>query len=281
MRAAGRRVRAVDRSDTFRAARLVQWGLQPTQRPSHDHEYRDLLVHYLEEPSFRQEVSDVARGLGLDVLDASDLGIALAPAGESVFAARPADFRPGASADDRLLDGLVQIAIAATVFPRARDLQEEARLVRQAVSVDELEDRLRAACDRLAEGAKGMPDPEAGDAAALYEAWRVFRGRPSARETADGRQTRSSTRGVIRFNLDRLVEFGCFRREQRSGKEVYAPTWRYQVQVRELAAITVFTEVREMLNRLSTSLAHGQDLRDGGKAPREGVPAAGDGGSVV
>ena len=34
--------------DAYRAGRLLQWGLQPRQRPAQEPEYRELIDHYLE-----------------------------------------------------------------------------------------------------------------------------------------------------------------------------------------------------------------------------------------
>jgi hypothetical protein len=80
---------------------------------------------YFDDPAFCTTVQATADGLGLLVLDVSEHCLVLAPREDSAFQFKPADFRPGTTrAEDRLLDGLVQVAIAATVFPRARDLRQ-------------------------------------------------------------------------------------------------------------------------------------------------------------
>ena len=154
-------------------------------------EYRELIDQYLERGEFRTLVKDVASGLGLLVLDAGDLGIVLGPAGESAFAFRPAEFRPSASADDRLLDGLAQLAIAATIFPASRDLEDEATRARLPVTIDEIESNMRRLCKRIEEENQQAPDPMASeDEAGFYEAWRVYQSRLAAAETSDNRQSR-------------------------------------------------------------------------------------------
>ncbi|NVJ18862.1 hypothetical protein [Myxococcus sp. AM010] len=106
------------RDSVWHAGRLVQWGLRPLARPAQEAEYRELVEHYFDDSAFRTTVRELADGLGLHVLDVSEHGVVLAPMDDSIFALKPADFRPGSSkVDDRLLDGLAQIAIAATVFP--------------------------------------------------------------------------------------------------------------------------------------------------------------------
>ena len=158
------------------AGRLLHWGLRPHARPAQEPEYQQLVDRYFNDHSFRTIVRQTAEGLGLLVLDVSEHGLVLVPDEDSPFALRGADFRPGASrVEDRMLDGLVQLAIAAAVFPRARDLAEDSDLARPPVTVDEVEDELRSICDRLALQAKGEPDPEAGDEErGLLEAWRVY-----------------------------------------------------------------------------------------------------------
>lgn len=114
------------RDPVWHAGRLVQWGLRPLARPAQEADYRDLVERYFDDGAFRTTVRELADGLGLHVLDVSEHGVVLAPHDDSIFALKPADFRGGSSkVDDRLLDGLAQVAIAATVFPRAGDLDED------------------------------------------------------------------------------------------------------------------------------------------------------------
>lgn len=164
-------------------ATLLHWGLKGKQRPAQEQAYRALVHRYLDDPPFRHLVKDISLGLGLRILAAGELGLVLAAEPDSAFAFRHMDFRgTNAKADDRILDGLIQLAIAATVFPRARDLEEEATLARPAITVGDVEDLLRRLCDRLADQAKGEADPVAGDMAGVYEAWREYRGRHDRKE---------------------------------------------------------------------------------------------------
>ena len=194
-------------------------------------------------------VRETAEGLGLVVLDVSEHGIVLAPLPDSAFALRPSDFRPGTSkAEDRLLDGLVQVAIATTVFPRARDLDDDPDLVRPPVTVEEVEAQLRTLCEKLAEEARSEPDPTASDEArGLLDAWRVYQRRLSTLETRDDRKAVRATRRVIEYGLERLREFGCFTLLRQEGEPVWQPTRRYQVMVQELAATRLFEQVKRMV----------------------------------
>jgi hypothetical protein len=235
----------------------VQWGLRSLARPAQEAEYRELVERYFDDSVFRTTVRELADGLGLHVLDVSEHGVVLAPQEESIFALKPADFRPGGSrVDDRLLDGLAQVAIAATVFPRARDLDEDPDMVRAPVTVDEVEAQLRLLCERLSEEAKTRPDPSASDEnRGLIEAWRVYLQRLDSLETRDARKAMRATRRIIEYSLDRLREFGCFTQVGQGADQAWQPTRRYNVLVQQLAGTALFQIVRDALNTPSSEEA--------------------------
>ncbi len=237
------------KNHALQAGQLIQCGLRPRLSPAQDERYRELLTQFHDEAEFRDVVKDVAEGLGLMVLDSGEHGVVFGPLEGSVFHLKPADFRSNSSTvDDRLLDGLVQLAIAATVFPRAADLDEDSLIARKPVAVEEVDDLLRSLCERLKSEAKGDSDPSVEDeAAGLAEAWRVYFHRAQTSPANNGRISRSSIRGTIQFNLDRLKELGCFSRHESRSRVEWQPLWRYQVQVKELAATTTFQYVRELL----------------------------------
>ncbi len=236
-------------TDVFRAATLIQWGLQPRMRPVQNTEYRELIREYLNRSEFRDVVAEMSDGLGLYVLNVSEHGIVLSPREGSVFWMKASEFRSNnSSADQRLLDGLVEITIAATVFPRARDLEDDINRPRPPVTVDEIDDTLRAICARLKEEFAEV-DPDMDDVrTGLYDAWRVYDNTLASRETKDGRESRGSTLRIIKYNLERLKEYGCFTETRYAGKEAWQPTRRYDVLVQELAASRLFDEVMKIQN---------------------------------
>jgi hypothetical protein len=208
-----------------------------------------LLDRYQDRPDFRSLVNEFADGLGLKVLDWGEHGIVLGPLVDSVFALRGASFRTNRyDADERLLDGLVQVAIAATVFPTPRELAEEATIARPPVTIEEVDEVLRRLCDQLAEAAKRQGDPALNDEeAGLREAWRVYQSRLSVQHTRDNRAAPRTTRRIIERNLEKLHEMGCFV-QQREDPTAFQATWRYQVLVKELAATSLYRRVSEMLD---------------------------------
>lgn len=243
-------------SDWVAAGRLIQWGLDPHAKPVQELEYQELIEHYVTHHDFRQHVGELARGLGLEVLDASSRGFVLAPREHSVFALKPADYRSGTgSADARLLDGLAQVAIAATVFPRSADLEEDPAIARPPVTVDEIESTIRSLCCRIEQELRGAPDtPASVVETGLLEAWRVYINIPDVRETkGKARAPRSTTRRLIESNLELLASYACFTRVARSGELAYQPTYRYQRQVQELAAGEIYDAVCGILAKAATS----------------------------
>jgi hypothetical protein len=235
-------------SDRIRdAARLVQWGLRVRARPAQEPDYKRLVDLYHDDPGFRGAVRAVADGLGLVLVDVGEYGAIVAPIDDSVFALRGADFRPtSSSVEDRLLDGLVQLAIAATVFPTPRDLEDDPAIARPPVTVSEIEDSLRALCERLAEQSRDQLDPIQGQEG-FEEAWRIYLRRLDAMETKDGSSARRSTRRLVETNLERLREHGGFVRNNQGEDATYQATYRYQALVRELAANEALRRVREVL----------------------------------
>jgi len=236
---------------TWQVGRLLQWGLKPLARPAQEAEYQELVNLYFDDPVFRSALRETADGLGLVVLEVSEHGLVLAPREDSVFAFKPADFRPGATrVEDRMLDGLVQLAVASSVFPRARDLDDDPDLVRPPVTVEEVEGQLRSLCERLAERARSEPDPQASDEErGLIEAWRVYQRRQEILDTKDDRQAARATRRIIERSLDRLREFGCFTETRQGDERAWQPTRRYHTLVQQFAATRIHEIVRETVER--------------------------------
>lgn len=235
-----------NRDSVWRAGRLLQWGLRPLMRPAQEAEYRELVDAYFDDSGFRDTVRSLADGLGLLVLDVSEHGMVLAPQDNSVFQLRPSEFRSTSSkAEDRLLDGLAQIAIAATVFPRARDLDEDPDITRSPITIDEVEAELRQLCERLADEARKQPDPPAANEnAGLFEAWRIYLQRLESIETRDSRKAMRATRRIIEYSFERLREYGCFTQVRVGEESAWQPTRRYQILVQQLSSTALFQLVR-------------------------------------
>lgn len=239
---------AMNESDGYLSGRLIQWSLRPQAIPFNEPEYRELIDRYHERQEFRALVREVASGLGLTVLTVTDRGMFLGTEDDSVFALKPSSFRTGqTSADDRLLDGLAQVAIASAIYPKQRDLDEDVTDAKPPVTIEDVDRVLREMYDAYKRAAASEPDPESSDIErGLVEAWRVYEGRPAISMTPQGRRSANSTQGLIEKHLEQLVEYGCFTADRHSKSVAYRPTLRYQVLVRELAAAKLYQRVKQL-----------------------------------
>src|SRR5260370_35435484 len=103
------------------------------------------------------------------VTAAGKRGVVPTPNDDSVFAMTAEDYRRSGGAEDRLIDGFILVAILATFYPRAQDLEEDPLLVRPPVTVEEGERTARMLCERLEEAARTQPAPTCDEATAGLE----------------------------------------------------------------------------------------------------------------
>lgn len=230
-------------SDTVRAAaRLLALGLTPLRRPSNDPEYDRLVRRYLDEPELATVARDVAFGLGLRVLDVSEFGVVLGVGADSPFVLTVADYKTNLSGEERLIHGLVQVGLAAYLYPRAEDLESDAEI--KQVSVNDLDTFLREACAVVARQITDETDAPA-DAPEIERAMRIYARWPASKETSDGRRAPKTTQGIIAAALERLADAGLLRRAGAEAGTTYQALRRYRVQVRELAAHEALAALRK------------------------------------
>lgn len=238
---------AITMDDAEDAAKLIAFGMRPRQRPAKDRVYRDLVVRYRTESDFQGLVERMARGLGLKVLGATeDIGVALAALPNSVFETKIEDYVRVArqrGEGERLLHGIIHLAVAALAFPRPDDLANDGYTGR--VSAEAVDTAVRDTCDRLREKAAAA---EAGgdtptDSPELEKVWTAYARRPEAALTKDGRLAMNSTKGMITRALNFLTEQGFLAVAGAGQDGWYRTTPRYQLQVRELAATSAFEEL--------------------------------------
>lgn len=236
-------------TDAADAARLIALGMRPRLLPARDLIYSDLVRRHLEDATFAELTTAIADGLGLVVLAcAPQTGLVLAATDQSPFAmkideyARRTAFRERREVE-RVLHGLIHLAIGAVAYPRPDDLANDSYLGR--VSVEQVDGLVREACrmlDEKAAAAEENNDP-LDDAPGLERTWRIYARRPAAATTKEGRLAPDSTRSMITKALKFLTDQGFLTAVGSDGGGTYRTTPRYQVQVRELAAEAAFTEL--------------------------------------
>ena len=243
----GNTANPISQADIRRATRLISWGLRPTARPQQHEEYRELVERYHRDPVFRQAVEAAAGGGELRVLHCGPHGIILAAGEFSPYLLKPSEFRGNADVEGRMLDGLIQIAIAATVYPRASELFEPYDLVRAPITAAQVQETLDLLVDRLRDAAKSGRDPGASaEVQGLLEAWRVYDQKPRVRETRDGRAAHNTIRQQISLHLARLRDQGCMMEIERSGSAQWQSTFRYHLLVQDYAYGPVFDAIRAL-----------------------------------
>nr|WP_223187816.1 hypothetical protein [Streptomyces sp. CBMA29] len=221
--------------------------MRPRQRPAKDRVYRDLVRRYRGEGEFRVLVERTAKGLGLKVLGtAEDIGMVLAAAPNSVFETKMEDYVRVAKQrgeGEKLLHGIIHLAVAALAFPRPDDLASDSYIGR--ISAEAVDRAVRDTCDRLrdkADEAEAGGDTPSGTPE-LEKVWNAYARRPEASLTKDGRLAMNSTKGMITRALNFLTEQGFLTVAGVGDDGWFRTTPRYRLQVRELAATSAFEEL--------------------------------------
>lgn len=243
---------AITPTDAEAAARLIGLGMRPKQLPARDPVYAELVARYAQDDGFKHLVHAVAAGLGLVVLAVGrQSGAVLAAEEDSVFEIKMDEYAKrtsigGRRGAEKVLHGLIHVAVAALSFPRPDDLANDTYIGR--VSVEQVDATVREACrvlDERARAAEENNDP-LEDAPQLEHAWRAYARRPAAAMTKDGRLAADSTRGMTAKALRFLADQGFLVSVNGEQGGTYRTTPRYQVQVRELAAVRAFDELLEL-----------------------------------
>ncbi|WP_282693415.1 hypothetical protein [Streptomyces sp. CC208A] len=241
-------------TDAEEAARLLAFGLRPRVTPTRDDTYKDLAQRYRHDENFRLLTDRIGKGLGLKVLG-SEHGtdsIALAALEGSVFEtklddyAKRARYRGERGDTERVLHGLIHLAVAALAYPRPEDLARDGYIGR--VDTDLIDATVRDACRRLKEKAD-QSDSETdtpSDTPELEAVWHAYSRRPEASRTKDKRAAMNSTRAMVGRALNFLAESGFLTAVGDPKEGAFRTTPRYQLQVRELATTPAFQELLKL-----------------------------------
>lgn len=230
------------------AGRLIQWALQPHARPVTKAEYQHLLDRYRDQVPFRECVQAICTGLGIEISAVGPMGMVLTPTDDSIFAMTSADYRRSGSAEDRLIDGLILVAIIATMYPQAQHLEEDVQVARPPITVEDVEKTLRSLCEQLERASENQPDPTLQDlTVGLDEAWHAYRDRVTTKTTSNGRAGAGTTSQMITRAFEVLERQACVTITVRNGKKEFRPTWKYQAMVREASVTRLANIVRQLV----------------------------------
>ncbi|TVR00897.1 MAG: hypothetical protein EA398_10955 [Deltaproteobacteria bacterium] len=216
---------------------LLQYALTPRVRPGQSAEYRRLVQRLQQDVPFANSFHELADGLGLFVLAADDYGVVLGCRDDSSFALRLTDFRAALRTEDRVIYGLIVLALGAWCFPRADELDAFGEGARR-VEVGGLTSYVVGLAETLA--ARSGEDSEA-DHPELRAAWRLVLEGAHEKPTADARRTSSTLAGKVKYTLEFLAGHGLLVAD---GQEAFRTTRALRTQLRELAANEAFALVR-------------------------------------
>jgi hypothetical protein len=234
--------------DVRHAAELVSFGLRHGSRPTDGNPYGLLLHRYRTEAAFRDTVDVLASGFGLSVLGTPPrTGIVVTTQPGSVFAIRATDLRGTAmSPDDKIVAGLITLAIAAYAFPHARDLDSTDVKIIEVVTLDTF---IRSAIQRVSAttGDDGN-DAQARRAADVYDGMPGFLPKP----TQSG-PSRKSTQGAIVEVFGWLVDRGAARPAPTMGATTYQLTDRFRLMVADIGGGEALEALRRARRETETS----------------------------
>lgn len=223
---------ALDLTDASAAGQLLAFGLSRGSRPVEGSEYRTLLDRYRTDLRFKDTVDTFAEGLGLEVLGTPRTGLVLAPEPTGPFATRLADLKTTMDAEEKLVFGLILVALAAYAYPSEVDLDGPDM---KLVDVIRLDDFIRGAITNLrhvdvdADAADGTISERARTAA------RVYADMPSLIPTPQGRRKLGCTLRSIETVCGWLVEQGAAREAKTLGPDTYQLTDRFRLLVADSA----------------------------------------------
>ena len=217
----------VDRyDDAASAATLIGYTLRPTMRPGAEEGYRELMERHATDASFRELVTAICDGLGLEVVGTTDaVGLALSPHPGSPFMPTRTDLTTASTAEERLVAGLATFGVAVHCFPTAGSLEREGLVDFTLIDVSRT---LTAICERLAADHAQTEQLDEGSEG-LAEAWETWLGYAETGRTKTGRPKRNTRLGALDAAIKTLADSGLVREV---AQEKWRTTDRLRLQMR-------------------------------------------------
>jgi len=250
--------------DPVAAGRLIAYALQPKLVPARDPEYATLVAQFHGDPAFADLVVGIAEGQGLTILACDRLlGLVAAPTPESPYRLRMDDYLATPKVEQRLLHGLVQLAIAAVCFPTAASLEDDAAPL-PSVSAREVHERVERLAAVLQQRFNRADPPT--DEPELEPVWRIVLRTRATDTTPDGRSTPFTTLGMIKRALAFLAEHGLADEMPRAAEpDTYRMRARYRLHVLD-AARQALIVARDALGRAAPTIDTAVPLKDRGRS---------------
>ena len=233
----------------FKAGRLISMGIPPKKKV--DDEVKELVQLYQSSYDFQEFARGVANGLELEIVGVTFTGIVVTPLNaDSPFAMRLGDYSSlvlkGQNAPEkRALLAIILLAVAATFFPAADDLENEDCLSKSA-QIEDIENVLVSLCEFLEEASSDNTD----DAFFRPVASMLLELTPEVSKGINA--AFKSRRGSITSVVEHLTEENLLTvRRDASGAPHYFATTRYQKMLRYRAESHLIALKEQMMDDLS------------------------------
>lgn len=234
----------------YDAGRLLGFALR-SQNPMTSKEYAELLRRYDEDSALRIVVDGTCDGLGLRIVYVGQFGLIVTPSDASPFRLTADDYKSGMAPEERILHGLVQVAIAAYSFPRAETLAQDDDVQPAPLTAQKLAEYLRSFAE--AEQHRAADDSPDHVESEEREAWRQVLALALTKETAGKRESPRSLTGICRYGLEYLAGQGLMRLVD-EGRGIYQGTSGYRIRLKYYGAHALLEQMREVTcNSLSSS----------------------------
>ena len=231
------------------AGKLVAFALRPRQTPWTSAEYAELLRRYEADSQFRSIVDGVTEGLGMRIVDATRNGFFLTATEGSPFRLAADDYKQNMAAQERVLHGVIQVAVAAFSFPKADVLDQDDTVAPAHVTPAKLAEYIRTFAEV---NAASSPAEVQGDNSAERRAWQDALTRAMTMETSGGKESTRSLTGMCRHALDFLESQGLMRVVDEENS-MYQGTTAYRIRLKYHAAHELLTLMRSTPTPATTS----------------------------
>ena len=224
------------------AGRLIACALRPRQTPWTNREYAELLQHYDADLVFARLVDNVCEGMGLRIIEVSENGLIFGATETSPFRLSADDYKPNMQAEERVLHGVIQVAIAAFTYPKADVLDQDDAVQSALISPMRLAAYLRQFAE--AEQARIAEQPD-HDETEERRVWRDILARAVTKETAARKESATSLTGLCLYALKYLERQGLMRLvDETKENGIYQGTTAYRIRLKYRGAHDLLDQLR-------------------------------------
>jgi hypothetical protein len=229
-------------NSAFDAGRLLAFALR-SQNPLTSKDYSELLQKYDDDTALRTIADSICDGLGLRVVYVGKQGMVLTPSDASPFRLTAENYRSGMSSEERILNGLIQVAVAAYSFPRAETLAQDDDIQPALVTAQQLAEYLREFGEAEQRNLTNAPDHVETEERKL---WRDVLVQALTKETSAKRESPKSLTGMCRYALEFLVKQGLMRPVDEK-KGIYQGTSTFRIRLKYHGGHALLEQMRQVI----------------------------------